>query len=146
MTYKSNYLAHYGILGMRWGVRKASPGALAGYNRTISKEYNQSGKTFNDLAKEISENRRRAVESQSLRRTDASELSNREIDELIARINKENTLNRLLTEREQAGKIRYDNIMRNLGSAFKVAGSAAALIATYYVIKEKKMTLNAKKK
>lgn len=148
--YNPNYLAHYGVMGMRWGVRhfkkkyggnKVNYQYLNDYNTKVSGIYSNAGKTLGDAAKYARENRKTKIEDRSLTRKDASRLSDKEIESMIARINKENTLNRLLTEREQAGKINYDRILRGIGTGLKVVGSAAALIATYYAIKEKKANI-----
>ena len=54
MTYESNYLAHYGVLGMRWGVRKSdnnstyqeSLGSYSKHNKGISDVYSGNAKVM----------------------------------------------------------------------------------------------------
>lgn len=81
----NTYLAHYGVLGMKWGVRRYQPYGEGGYNPK-KKRRGKTQKTHAELmkstnAKELYKNR--------------DKLSDKELQDRINRIQKENQLHDL---------------------------------------------------
>jgi hypothetical protein len=83
--YYPPYLAHYGVLGMKWGVRKKSKGRV--------KTSKRSSKYSSDYK-----------ESQKLRKKSSKELSNDQLKTLNRRMNLEQEYNRLSTSSVNRGE------------------------------------------
>jgi hypothetical protein len=83
--YYPPYLAHYGVLGMKWGVRKKSKGRV--------KTSKRSSKYSSDYK-----------ESQKLRKKSSKELSNDQLKTLNRRMNLEQEYNRLSTSSISRGE------------------------------------------
>lgn len=126
MTYESNYLAHHGVKGQKWGVRK---------------QYESVGKSIQSLGGTLERERNNRLETRALQKAPyrSSDLDDREIDALIARMKRENELSRLISQRENAGKLTLDKILKNAGTVLAIAGSAAGLAAAIYKVRESKL-------
>lgn len=75
-----DFLAHYGVKGMKWGVTRSNPsGGTTGSNRSISSDARQAQKSRDRLSRHGS--------------TDV--LSNRDLQDLVTRMNLEQNYNRL---------------------------------------------------
>lgn len=91
------YLAHYGVKGMRWGVRKKDRGSS------------------DDGPK--SEDARRARDHRStVKKGGTDALSNKELQELVTRLNLEQQYSRLNAETTTAGK-RFVNGSKKFGQS-----------------------------
>lgn len=126
MEYK-DYLAHYGILGQKWGIRRFQPYSVRG------RQSGEGGKEVG-LAKKRS---KQPTKEELLKSTNAAEiyknrdqLSDRELRERVNRIQTEQQLKQLVGVKKTAGagKIMSSKIMEKVGekTAETVAKSIVA--------------------
>lgn len=106
-----DFLEHYGVPGMRWGRRKNASGGYTGTPR-VTRDGAARTKRANAL-----KNRRA--------------LSDKDLDQLISRLDKEKKLKTLIKEDLSPGRAATQSILKNAGT--KVAGAVAAGGAMYVV-------------
>lgn len=118
-----DYLAHYGVLGMKWGVRK--DGKPQGF---------QYGKARVRIRSKKTEIKNRA--KTNLDRTHAnrnrSQLSDAELERRINRLKKEKELRQLTESEVKPGRTFVKDFIKDNGR--KIAGSIAVGAGTYFVL------------
>lgn len=109
---QEDYLLHYGIQGMKWGVRNAETRAKyasqkrAG-KRRAKKEAKAARKAETQKIKSIAKERRAANRRRSL-------LSNEELDRRIKRLEKEKRLRELTSSEVNAGRTEVKKLLRDM--------------------------------
>lgn len=108
-------LSHYGVLGMKWGVRKSRRG-LSGKAKVGDVATFSNGKK----AKVVSNRRVKGgnevtFEELNSRKSNSSHMSNEEIQKRIARIKLEQELSRLTTPAPKAGQEFIKGVLKTSG-------------------------------
>lgn len=126
MMSNDDFLIHYGVLGMKWGVRKDR-------NSSSSKRREKAKNTRKQL-KAVRKSRKKAMKNRSI-------LPEKELDKRINRLEKEKKLKELTEEEIYKGKQAAKKAALKFGDkAFNVSaglGSAAATTVVTTMVKKK---------
>lgn len=131
-------LKHYGIKGMKWGVRRFQnkDGSLTADGRkrygsedlkSMQKQVNQ-GKNVVDGVKKT---RAKAAEKQTEKkiRDDLSKMSDQELRNIVNRLNMEERYMQVMKSRDVVtGKSKVDKILDYAGTALTIGGSALSIM------------------
>jgi hypothetical protein len=117
----SDFLIHYGVLGMKWGVRKAgSPSRAVG-------TAGHPGRHLGQLKHPVSSDAAKAIELQArVRKSGTRSLSNQELQELVNRLNIESQYGRLNSTQVSAGRKFTNDFLVNTGKQ-----TAQSLVSKY---------------
>lgn len=122
---RSAVLSHHGVLGMKWGHRKASGYRGAKHSRLINQNVlskaTKAGQDGASLGQSINRNRynRHALK-------EAKSMSDEELKKLTARLNLEN--NYMNAKNIQSGKGKIDSILSVAGGTLALVSSAAMMV------------------
>lgn len=131
-------LKHYGIKGMKWGVRRFqnSDGSL-----TADGKKRYSGDNLKDIQKQVNQGknvvdgvkktRAKAAEKQTEKkiRDDLSKMSDQELRDIVNRLNMEERYMQVMKSRDVVtGKSKVDKILDYAGTALTIGGSALSIM------------------
>lgn len=145
-----NELYHYGVLGMKWGVRR-TPEQLGHKQSRAKKNYLEKAENkqlvaaqniSKDLGKVVSALKQYESESTSKRkiklregqRKKASEMSNKELQELIQRMSLEDQYANLSYNRMSVGKTYTDEILSGVGEGLAIVGSIFSILVSAKIL------------
>lgn len=145
-----NELYHYGILGMKWGVRR-TPEQLGHRKTKISKNNEKNvqtkqlvsvqniskdlGKVVNVLKQHESESvSRKKGQLRESQRKKASEMTNEELQRLIQRMSLEDQYANLSSNRIAIGKAYTDEILSGVGEGLAIVGSIFSILVSAKVL------------
>lgn len=106
--YRDQYLMHYGVKGMRWGIRRKRKSS----NSKVEKKSSDN------------EAKKKASNSKARKKVKVAKMTDSEIEKRIARLRLENELDRL-TKQETRERIEY--VVRNLGSVATATSTAITI-------------------
>lgn len=145
-----NELYHYGVLGMKWGVRrtpeqlghKKTAAKKADLERVETKHLAAAQNVSKDLGKVVSALKQYESESESRRKTKvrenqrqkASKMTNKELQELIQRMSLEDQYANLSTNRIAVGKAYTDEILSGVGEGLAIVGSIFSILVSAKIL------------
>lgn len=132
MSYEET-LAHYGVKGMRWGVRRArgSDGRVVETPVSVKTTPGKRVKTSGGTGQKPSEDAVRvATARQKAKKSSLDSLSNKELQELVNRMNLEQQYSRLSGGKKNAGRKFIENQLKAEGRK-KLAAATAAVTGAY---------------
>lgn len=131
-------LKHYGIKGMKWGVRRFqnSDGSLTteGRKRYSSEDYKSAQKKVEKgkvMVDGVKKTRVKAAEKQHEKKIkdDLSKMSDQELRDIVNRLNMEERYTQVMKSRGvEAGKNRVDKILEYAGTALTIGSSALSIM------------------
>ena len=116
---KEENLAHHGIKGMHWGVRRTEA-QLGTYKKVLDASKNIVGETKN-----INSAARSARTTAKYK--EAESLTDQELKDRVARMNLEQQYSNLSAAKTSRGQAYVQNTLDVAGSVLAIAGSAAAI-------------------
>lgn len=133
-----NELKHYGVKGMKWGVRKSQQQSGNSTTRRSKSGISTSDiRTSKQIVDEVSkvtkttENKRRdkrKSKASEMIKNDLSEMSDAELRDIVNRLNMEERYTQVMSSRyADAGKSRVDTLMDKIGTAVTVTSSALTI-------------------
>lgn len=128
----NNDLMHYGVRGMKWGVRRSRVhGPQPARSRMTADDYRSIKKTIdtsNSVVNETSRIRGEVKRKKQKNKTyDLSNMSDKELREVVNRMNMEQQYSNLMASQTSRGKDRVDRILDNVGTALTIGSSALTL-------------------
>nr|DAS43104.1 MAG TPA: hypothetical protein [Caudoviricetes sp.] len=130
------YLQHHGVLGMRWGIRRdnnsGSPDEPSGLRRFARNTNVNDVSSMINNSKTINNETSRIVKNKAISKykKTAGQMSNKELQDAINRMNLEKQFSTLSAERTNAGKISAMDVLDTVGTVLTIAGAAAGLYGT----------------
>lgn len=167
-SYNGDYLAHYGVPGMKWGVRKRSVSSSSGRSKTTKKASNKKSifsklkskklakvRQKNQARRENDRNKKIAQENAKAMNKSVKSMTNAELDRNIARLQKEKLYKDLSNSTRKTGSKFVRDVIKTAGKAVAIEvtknalgyaiNSATGQQLAKTSIKNKKTTNNSKK-
>lgn len=127
----NNYdLYHYGVLGMKWGVRKDGSKNKGSSNKKpsrIKKKVKTKVKTLKKRIKGDYPKSQDFAEAAKIRQRPVSSMSNQELTKVIKRLELEERYSDLTSKKTNRGKKKVDEMLKYADTANKLASTYSTL-------------------
>ena len=131
-------LKHYGIKGMKWGVRRfqnsdgsLTPEGRKRYDSDDLKETQKKVEKGKAMVDGVKKTRTKAAEKQHEKKikSDLSQMSDKELRDIVNRLNMEERYTQVMKSRGvETGKNRADKILEYAGTALTIGSSALSIM------------------
>lgn len=138
--YDDNELYHYGVKGMKWGVRR-TPAQLGHDTGKIdlqkTKKKVDAANTIVNETRNINNNvsKKQAKKVQKQKMAEVKSMSDQELRERVNRLNMEQQYMRMSSEQMNAGRANINSVLNNVGTVVNVASSALAIAVAIQKLK-----------
>lgn len=131
-----NELIHYGVKGMRWGVRRSRVSSTGSTQKLSTKDYNDIKKGVDETKKTVSaistyrdNKQKKQAAKNATKGLDLNKMSDKELREAVNRMNMEQQYVSLVTNKAvmSRGKSKMDRTLEVAGDVLTVTSSALAI-------------------
>lgn len=127
--YNQNELYHYGVKGMRWGVRRDRSSSNGSIDlKTAKKKTEAAGRIVNEtqnINNQVSKTRMTKARKKQL--NVAKQMDDKELREAVNRLNMEQQYVNLSTNHINSGRANVDAVLSRVGTAVAITNSALAI-------------------
>ena len=134
--YNGNELYHYGVKGMKWGIRKdRSSGGSVDLQKAKKKV--DAANTIVNETRNINNNvsKKQAKKAQKQKMAEVKSMSDKELRERVNRLNMEQQYMRMSAEQMNVGRANVNSVLNNVGTVVNVASSALAIAVAIQKLK-----------
>lgn len=132
----SNILKHYGIPGMRWGIRRSTTSGVGGSTAKLGKAKTAADEGSKIAGEGVNITRSLGNAKAAKRKEDLSKLSDDELRSRINRMNLEQQYSNLNGSQVSKGQVYARSALEVTGSVLAIGSSAVAIVLAMKKIKE----------
>jgi len=134
----SNYLCHYGVLGMRWGRRSGPTNFPVHSKKPLSQQQLGAAKgvltntsSGSDAAKRLTN----SIEKMTTKKTDLSKMTDDDLKKRVSRMNLEQQYRNLSSVDKSKGAEKVRDILDTVGAVVTIGSSAVAIAMSIKALK-----------
>ena len=139
-----NELIHYGVKGMRWGVRKSRVSSTGSTQKLTAKDYSDIKKGVDETNRAVSsysnyrnsKQKRKAIK-EATKKIDFDNMSDKDLREAVNRMNMEQQYMNLTTNKAvmYSGKSKVDRTLETAGDVLMLTSSALSIAVAIKTLK-----------
>lgn len=134
--YNGNELYHYGVKGMKWGIRKDRSSGGSVDLQKAKKKVDAANTIVNEtrnINNATSKKQTKKIQRQKM--AEVKSMSDQELRERVNRLNMEQQYIRMSSEQMNAGRANVNSVLNNVGTVVNVASSALAIAVAIQKLK-----------